>query len=111
MAILDRGDQTVTIFPSVEGVDGYGNAERRPAAAGVEVSGVFVTQLAASEDASAGQSAAERYRLLGRMPVIAGFDAFAEIEWSGRRFEVVGTPVRRTFPARLAHVVAILQER
>lgn len=111
MAILDRGDQTVTIFPSTSSSDGYGNDERRPVAEGVEVSGVFVTQLPSPEDASGGQSAPERYRLLGRIPVIPGFDAFAELEWAGRRFEVIGAPVRRTFPARLAHVVATLQER
>lgn len=113
MAILDKGDQTVTVFPSVEQANGYGTPTRESSSEGIEVSGVFVLQLEAPENATEGQSAPRRYRVLGRdlLELGEGLDAFAELEWNGVRLEVIGTPIFRRFPARLAHVSLIARER
>lgn len=112
MAILDKGPETVRVWPSVEVADDYDNAQREPGPDHVDVERVFAlpasvpTRSAArySEDVAEGQVAFRGYTLVGRGLEVC--DPWAEVEWpigSGQRWDVVGYPAVHTYPPRLAH--------
>lgn len=113
MAILDKGPETVRVWPSVENVDDYGDRPARaPGKAHVDVEGVFAvpasvaTRAAAryTEDVAEGDIAYRGYTLIGRGLEVC--DPWAEVEWpvgSGQRWDVQGHPTVHRYPPKLAH--------
>jgi hypothetical protein len=78
----------VILFLSIEQADSEGNRIRRPAADGIS-SRAFMQPIAARENLTDPQTARADYTVF--LPANApALDAFAAIEWEGRRFELVG---------------------
>jgi hypothetical protein len=120
MGILDKGPETVRVFPSVQTLDGYGNPRRGPGTAYVDVEGVFAlpasvpTRSASrfTEDMAQGEVAFRGYTLVGRGLEIC--DPWGEIEWpvdSGQRWDVKGYPAVQRYPPKLAHASVRIESR
>lgn len=111
--LVDDGPETVDVFLTVNDDDGYGTVLRRPAEEATRVSGVSVEPAPGRESGQLGQDAPALYRVAGRgLP--EGLDAFSAIEWpvgSGRRFEVVGTPLRWPWPPWAAYTAVTIREK
>lgn len=109
--LVDDGPEAVDLFLSSESDDGYGTVTRKASVGGTRVTGVSVEPLTARESSQLGQDAPSQYRLTGRD--LDDLDAFAAVEWpvgSGRRFEVVGTPLRWPWPPWASYTVATIRE-
>lgn len=109
MSLLDRGRDTITLFPEKDGTDELGNARRVPDFdAGVTVTG-RVQPMTSSEPASEGQVLLTQYRFITR-DFPAGAYAVAEYPvGSGRRWDVIGQPARRNGSERTRHATVTLQ--
>lgn len=110
--LVDTGPHTITVYGSETVIDSYGTPTRRPVTEGLEVAGVTVepvTPPGSGETTGAGQSAPGTYRVTGRrIPLL---DAYSVIDWAGRRFDVIGTPVRWPWPPENPYTQATLRER
>lgn len=110
--LVDDGPHTITVYGSETVVDSYGTPTRRPVTDGLEVTRVTMEPITApgtGETTGAGQSAPGTYRLTGRrIPLL---DAYSVIEWMGRRFDVIGTPLRWPWPPENPYTQATLRER
>lgn len=110
--LVDRGPESVMVYPTSESTDAYGDITRGPVAEGVLVTHVTVEPVPAGEDATAGQDARPQWRITGKGLEV--LDAFAEVEWpvgSGRRFDVIGVPTRWPWPPSAPYTQAIIRER
>ena len=110
--LVDRGPESVTVYPSTESTDAYGDVLRGPADEGVRVDHVTVEPVPSGEDTTAGQYARPQWRITGRGLEV--LDAFAEVEWpvgSGRRFDVLGVPTRWPWPPSAPYTQATIRER
>lgn len=112
MGILDKGPETVRVWPSVVTTDDYDSPTRGPGDDHVDVDGVFAipagmpTRAAAryTEDVAEGDIAFQGYTFIGRGLEVC--DPWAEVEWpigSGRRWDVQGHPTVHRYPPKLAH--------
>lgn len=91
MSLLDRGNTVVTVYPEATAIDDDGNPITKASTTGTAVR-ASVQPL----------TAVYRLRLAGSGPVLG---AQAEIEWEGRRYSIIGPPVRFTGSRRTAHVI------
>ncbi|WP_176357776.1 hypothetical protein [Mycobacterium persicum] len=102
MSLLDRGTETVTVFPEEMVTDSDGNKRTRAALVGPLVRAV-VQPISSSENADGGFNTESRYRLrLINYPSILG--AQSQIEWRGKRFSILGDAHIYNGSRRTAHV-------
>lgn len=107
MSLLDAGQETVLVWPEVDGADGDGNPVKVPSASPVRVRGM-VQPVSSDESAVTGDAVATIYRLYARS-FPAG--AYARIEWDGRTWDVDGEPMRHGISASTRHVKVLLRAR
>ncbi|MDA3643784.1 hypothetical protein LZ318_11925 [Saccharopolyspora indica] len=110
MSLLDRGTETVIVYPEIEGVDSDGNPMRYPSPTGIEVSAVVQVSAASgtsarrAEQDNEGVETEENYRLR----IVRGQNVFlgprARVEWRGELWSVVGFPRRYNGSHRTAHM-------
>lgn len=112
MSLLDRGRETVIVFPEEVYTDPDGNVLRRPQATGITVSNAAVQLMAQSgtssrrsEQDNEGLETEEVYRLrLPRSysgPVIG---AHGRVEWRGLSWSVIGKERRYNGSPRTGHI-------
>lgn len=112
MSLLDRGRETVTVYPEEVYTDPDGNILRRPQATGITVSNATVQLLAQSgtsqrraEQDNEGIETEEMYRL--RLPrSYAGpiLGASGRVVWRGLSWEVIGKERRYNGSSRTSHI-------
>lgn len=112
MSLLDRGRETVTVYPEEVYIDPDGNELRRPQATGITVTNAVVQLLAQSgtssrraEQDNEGQETEEVYRL--RLPrSYAGpiIGAHGRVVWRGLSWSVIGKERRYNGSSRTNHI-------
>jgi len=106
VSLLDTG-QVVTLFPDVDGVDGDGNAVRRPGSASQEVVGRW-QYLLSTEDTSDGQAVTSQATFLCRS-FPAGFAG--RVTYDGRDWDVLGEPTKSGLSPLTTHWTVRLRAR
>ncbi|WP_405944753.1 hypothetical protein [Streptomyces sp. NBC_00932] len=103
MSLLDRGTETLTIYPAGEMLPDGTIPELPP----IELRARVQPSSSSAEDAD-GYQDATTYRVLGR-----AFPAgpWARVHWQGRDWTVVGEPSRYTGSSRVTHDVAVIRRR
>ena len=110
MALLDRGEETLDVYPEVTTTDDLGNVIVRPASTPTRIT-ASVQPVTSDELAAAGQDLVTTYRLIARTAPVG---AWARIRWvnhGGTWWDVIGKPRRYGMSKRTAHIDAILRER
>ncbi|MGY4869796.1 hypothetical protein [Mycolicibacterium elephantis] len=109
MSLLNRGTETVTVYPEEVTIDADGNTITRPSSVGVVCRAVVqpITSAVAGgngETQDLGFTTEERLRLrlVGWKNNELG--AQAQVEWQGRRYAIFGEPRRYNGSRRTAHV-------
>jgi hypothetical protein len=106
MSLLDRGTETVTVFPEEIVTDSDGNKRTRPALIGALVRAV-VQPISSTANADGGFNTETRYRLrLITSPNILG--AQTQIEWNGKRYSILGDAMIYNGSRRTAHVEYVM---
>lgn len=110
MSLLDRGAETLDVYPEVTTTDDLGNVVVGPASEPVRIT-ASVQPVTSDELAAAGQDLVTTYRLIARTAPVG---AWARIRWvnaGGSWWDVIGRPRRYGMSPRTAHIDAILRER
>lgn len=110
MALLDRGEETLDVYPEVTRTDDLGNVIVGPASEPVRIT-ASVQPVTSDELAAVGQDLVTTYRLIARTAPVG---AWARIRWvnnDGTWWDVIGKPRRYGMSKRTAHIDAILRER
>lgn len=110
MSLLDRGAETLDVYPEVTTTDDLGNVIVGPAETPVRIT-ASVQPVTSDELAAAGQDLVTTYRLIARTAPVG---AWARIRWvnaGGSWWDVIGKPRRYGMSPRTAHIDAILRER
>lgn len=108
MSLINRGTETVTVYPEEVVTDSDGNPRTRPSAVGVVARAVVqpltgTSARSTTEDQGVGFETGARYRLrLVNYPPLLG--AQAEIEWQGKRYAIDGEPLQYNGSSRTRHV-------
>lgn len=105
MTLLDRGRDTVLIWPELATVDSYGTPRRVPGPVPYAVGGRV--QPVSMADMPDGQTAT-MYRFITR-DLPGG--TWARVRWDGRDWDVVGEPRRSNGSDRTRHVSIMLRAR
>src|SRR3954453_14808189 len=109
MSLLDRGTETVTVFPEEVVTDSDGNKRTRAAPIGALVRAA-VQPISSTENADGGFNTESRYRLrLINYPGILG--AQSQVEWRDKRYSVLGDAMIHNGSPRTAHVDYTLVRR
>lgn len=108
MSLLDDPIDTVLLYREVATTDADGNPMRGASTSAVRVRG-RVQPLNATENAALGQEVDTVYRFICRSLPKGG--AFAQAQWQGRRWDVMGEPMRRNGSPTTAHVTVYLKAR
>jgi hypothetical protein len=109
VSLLDRGTETVTVYPEEVCTDTDGNTATRPSKVGV-VARAVVQPISSTENADGGFNTESRYRLrLINYPNILG--AQSKIEWRGKRYSIVGDGMIYNGSRRTAHVDYVMVRR
>jgi hypothetical protein len=110
MSLLQRGTETVTVYPEEVITDSEGSRRTRPSAVGVVCKAVVQPIGTPTEEQAVGFQSVSKYRLrLVGYPSLLG--AQAQVEWQGKRYAVEGEPVQFTGSRRTAHVDYVLVRR
>lgn len=110
MSLLDRGAETLDVYPEVTTTDDLGNVVVGPADTPIRIT-ASVQPVTSDELAAAGQDLITTYRLIARTAPVG---AWARIRWvnnGGTWWDVIGRPRRYGMSPRTAHIDAILRER
>lgn len=110
MSLLDRGEQTLDVYPEVTTTDDLGNVIVGPASEPVRIA-ASVQPVTSEELSAAGQDLLTTYRLIARTAPVG---AWARVRWvddGGTWWDVVGRPRKYGMSPRTAHIDAILRER
>jgi hypothetical protein len=114
VSLLDRGRETVVVYPEETFTDTYGDVRRRPASQGVEITGVTMQpmsqlRLFPALDPSQQQRVYSTWRLIARD---APMSVWSRVEWPARgvSFSVRSGPEYRAYSGSTQHVTALLQE-
>lgn len=110
MSLLDRGAETLDVYPEVTTTDDLGNVIVGPASEPVRIT-ASAQPVTSDELAAAGQDLVTTYRLITRTAPVG---AWARIRWvnhGGTWWDVIGKPRRYGMSRRTAHIDAILRER
>lgn len=112
MSLLDRGRETVEVWPAVEDVDEWGNAIIRPGDPSkdtpVVVTGCLVQPVTEDADLSQGYLMLSVYRVICRSWPSQGK---AIARWRGQFWESKANPARRPYSRMTSHDTAILRAR
>ncbi|BDY27531.1 phage head completion protein [Mycolicibacterium mageritense] len=107
MSLLDRGRETVTVYPEETTTDRDGNTITRPSATGITLR-ASVQPISSTEAQAAGDQTEQRYRL--RLVGYAGvLGAGSEVEWNGKRWVLDGDAQVFNGSARTAHTVYVIK--
>lgn len=106
MSLLDRGNETVLVYPEEMVIDSDGNKRTRPSKVGVAVRAV-VQPLSSTEDAD-GTTSKYRLRLIGYTDLLGAQSA---VEWRGKRYAIDGDPLVYNSSRRTAHVEYVMVRR
>lgn len=101
MSLLDQGTHTVTVYPTVDAVDGDGNPVKKPVQ-GFQARAT-IQPLSSTESSEAGEQTGEIYRVRFAKPEPM-LGPGAQIEWNCSRWSVVGYPMQHTGSVRTAHL-------
>lgn len=112
MSLLDKGRETVVVFPEETYTDPDGNLLRRPQATGITVVNAVVQLLAQSgtsqrraEQDNEGQETEEMYRLrLPRSYIGPVIGAHGRVVWRNLSWAVIGKERRYNSSSRTAHI-------
>lgn len=112
MSLLDRGRETVTVYPEEVYTDPDGNVLRRPSATGITVPNAVVQLLAQSgtssrraEQDNEGLETEEVYRLrLPRSYTGPVIGAHGRVVWRGLTWAVIGKERRYNGSSRTGHI-------
>ncbi|GAU66663.1 hypothetical protein SSP35_03_03110 [Streptomyces sp. NBRC 110611] len=107
MSLLDRGNETVTIYPQEQTTDDRGNVVWRPSAIPVVVR-CRIQPEDPDEPTVAGQATTTTYRVIARD---APLGPWARVEWDGRTWDVVGEPRRYNGSSATRHIDALIRAR
>lgn len=114
MSLLNRGRETVTVFPEVTVTDRDGNTVTRVGTMGI-VTKASVQPISSTEpDDPGGSRTVSRYRLrlAGGWPTGGGIlGAQSQVEWRGKRYAIEGDAMLHTGSPRTAHAVYTLARR
>uniref|UniRef100_A0AB39U1W5 Head-to-tail stopper n=1 Tax=Mycolicibacterium phage Alyssa1 TaxID=3240801 RepID=A0AB39U1W5_9CAUD len=106
MSLLQRGTETVAVYPETVVTDSDGNKFTRPGSVGVVVK-ASVQPISATESADGGFNTKSRYRLrLIGYPSVLG--AQSQVEWNGKRWSIDGEPQVFNGSRRTAHVEYVM---
>lgn len=109
MSLLNRGTETVTVYPEEVTIDSDGNTITRPSAVGVVCKAV-VQPMTSTEDNTIGFETTIRCRLrLVNYPSLLG--AQSQVEWKGKRYAIDGEPKQYNGSRRTAHVDYVIVGR
>lgn len=113
MSLLQRGTDTVTVYPETAVTDTDGNTITRPGSVGVICRAVVqpITAARTAENTDSGGFTSEtRYRLrLVNYPDTLG--AQSQVEWNGRRYSVDGDPLIYNGSPRTARAEYVIVRR
>jgi hypothetical protein len=114
VSLLNRGAETVTVFPEVVTVDSDGNTMTRPSSVGVVCRAVVQpinTSSANSESQDIGFDTTSKYRLrlVGWHGGLLG--AQSAVEWQGLRYAIDGEPLIYNGSSRTARVEYVMVRR
>lgn len=117
MSLLDRGRETVVVFPEEVYTDPDGNVLRRPRTTGTTVTNVVVQLLSQSgtsqrraEQDNEGQETEEMYRLrLPRSYTGPVLGAHGRVQWRGLSWAVIGKERRYNGSYRTAHIDYVIR--
>jgi hypothetical protein len=102
VSLLNRGTETVTVYPEETTTDADGNTKTRPSAIGV-VARAVVQPLSFSESQKDGFDTTSKYRLrLVGYPALLG--AQSQVEWNGHRYSIDGEARIYNGSRRTAHI-------
>jgi len=107
VSLLDRGTETVLVWPQTTTTDPDGNPIHGIADAPVTVR-CRVQPVSSRDVIAAGQQTQARYRLSARD---APLGPWARVYWRGRDWDVDGEPMYQRGSRRTRHVVAVLRAR
>src|ERR1044072_2358973 len=109
--LLDRGPDTVIVFPEIVTTDSRGNVVRKPADTGVVITGCLMLPLASTRGAFAaisveqGQRVNAAYRLFARS---APLGWWSKVEWEGKTLNILGGPLVHKTSRGISHISAPL---
>ena len=110
MSLLDRGEQTLDVYPEVTSTDDLGNPVVGPAEEPIRIT-ASVQPVTSDELSAVGQDLVTTYRLIARTAPVG---AWARVRWvnaDGTWWDVIGRPRRYGMSRRTAHIDAVLRER
>jgi hypothetical protein len=103
MSLLNRGTETVTVYPEEAVTDADGNTRTRPSAVGVVVRAVVQPVGTPTEGQDGGFETTSKYRL--RLVGYSGvLGAQSQVDWQGKRYAIDGEPLQYNGSRRTAHV-------
>jgi len=109
VSLLDTANETVTVFLEEVTTDDDGNRITRPAAEGIETRARIQPIGTPTETQEGGFNTTSRYglRFPRSFPHVLGSQS--QIEWNGRRWSVIGNPIRHNGSARTRHVHYVIE--
>lgn len=110
MSLLDRGAETLDVYPEVTTTDDLGNVVVGPASEPVRIT-ASVQPVTSDELAAAGQDLVTTYRLIARTAPVGAWARIRWVNYGGSWWDVIGKPRRYGMSPRTAHIDAILRER
>lgn len=110
MSLLDRGAETLDVYPEVTTTDDLGNVVVGPASEPVRIT-ASVQPVTSDELAAAGQDLITTYRLIARTAPVGAWARIRWVNYGGSWWDVIGKPRRYGMSPRTAHIDAILRER
>lgn len=109
MSLLDRSNETVTVFPEEVTTDADGNTITRASATGIETRAWIAPQAQSgtsarrAETQETGFFTEQVYSLRFPRSWTLALGAQSQIEWNGVRWSVFGNPVSHNGSARTRH--------
>lgn len=110
MSLLDRGEETLDIYPEITTTDDLGNVVVAPADTPERISAA-VQPVTSDELSAVGQDLVTTYRVIART---APLGPWARLRWvsdGGTWWDVIGRPRRYGMSSRTAHIDALIRER
>lgn len=103
MSLLNRGTETVTVFPEETVTDSDGNLITRAGSIGILVK-ASVQPISSTEKADGRTESRYRLRLAGGFPTGGGIlGSRAAVEWRGKRYAIEGEAQLHTGSRRTSH--------
>lgn len=114
MSLLDSTNEDVVVYPEEVTTDSDGNTITRPSQTGIPARARIQPlglQSDSSEKQDGGFLTVSRYGLRFPRSFSTVLGAQSQIEWQGKRWSVVGDPVRHNGSARTRHLQYVIKRR